>query len=95
MPNPISTALFNRSGGTVVPFIKNVDILSDEADPRITKIDITISLQSVKSFESQTMQPFGLFVALVNDGATLKMLKNNEMALRYEIANKTTPATQS
>ena len=78
-----------------MPFIKNVDILSDEADPRITKIDITISLQSVKSFESQTMQPFGLFVALVNDGATLKMLKNNEMALRYEIANKTTPATES
>ena len=95
MPNPISTALFNRRGGTVVPFIKNVDILSDEADPRITKIDITISLQGVKSFESQTMQPLGLFVALVNDGNTLKLLKNNERALRYEIANKATPATKT
>ena len=78
-----------------MPFIKGVDILSDEADPRITKIDITISLQSVKSFERQTIQPFGLFVALVTDSNTLKELKNNENSLRYEIANKTTPATKT
>lgn len=74
-----------------LPLVKSVEIdIVDVTTPMIPKLNIVLSLQSIKM---QTGAPFGVFVALINDARMLKSLKDTPGALRYEIMNEQSEAT--
>tara|TARA_Y100000310_G_scaffold140547_2_gene139999 strand:+ start:13770 stop:16757 length:2988 start_codon:yes stop_codon:yes gene_type:complete len=75
-----------------LPLVKSVEIKTDPLNPVVTKMDILLSLQIAKIEKSH---PCGLFVALITKASTLKLLKENEEALRYEMLHKNTPASRS
>lgn len=73
-----------------VPLVKCVELRVGPTDPRMIKVDITLSLQTSTE---KTNKPFGLFVALVNNSKVLAALKTKTEILRHEIANKVSPST--